>query len=103
MAASAVLVSACYANSNVQSAGSETPMTERSAVERPASGPPAEAAGATRTVSPGGAVSGSNADTAREPEKDERGNTPIGMDRSGHGPATGAIVDPAGVLSRPAR
>ena len=31
-------------------------------------------------------------------EKEQRGNTPIGMDRDGHGPAAGAILDPTGVL-----
>jgi hypothetical protein len=31
-----------------------------------------------------------------EPKEGSRGNTPPGTDRSGQGPATGAIVDPAG-------
>ena len=39
-----------------------------------------------------------------EPKKQEepqkRGNTPPGMDRSGGGPASGAIVDPAGVTRK---
>jgi hypothetical protein len=35
------------------------------------------------------------------PEKDNRrGNTPPGMDRSGGGPADGAIRDPAGAVTR---
>ena len=34
----------------------------------------------------------------KEPQK--RGNTPPGMDRSGGGPASGAIVDPAGVTQK---
>jgi hypothetical protein len=35
------------------------------------------------------------------PEKDNRrGNTPPGMDRSGGGPADGAIRDPAGVVTK---
>ena len=43
----------------------------------------------------GGAVSGS-----ASPEKEQRGNTPPGMDRSGHGPADGAIIDPTGAATR---
>ena len=33
-------------------------------------------------------------------EKEQRGNTPPGMDRDGHGPAAGAIVDPTGAATR---
>jgi hypothetical protein len=33
-------------------------------------------------------------------DKDKRANTPPGMDRSGGGPASGAIVDPEGVVAR---
>ena len=33
-------------------------------------------------------------------EKEKRANTPPGTDRSGGGPATGAIVDPAGVTQK---
>ena len=36
----------------------------------------------------------------RDKEKEQRGNTPPGMDRSGGGPASGAIVDPAGVVTK---
>jgi len=43
----------------------------------------------------GGAVSGSATQ-----EKEPRGNTPPGMDRDGHGPADGAIVDPTGAATR---
>jgi hypothetical protein len=35
------------------------------------------------------------------PKKEQRGNTPIGMDRTGAGPADGAILDPTGAVSRP--
>ena len=46
-----------------------------------------------------GAVSGSMT-TTPEPEKErQRGNTPPGKDRDGHGPATGAIVDPSGAAT----
>jgi hypothetical protein len=33
-------------------------------------------------------------------EKEKRGNTPPGTDRSGGGPASGAIVDPTGVMQK---
>ena len=46
-----------------------------------------------------GTVSGSGARTTA-PQKDERGNTPPGVDRDGHGPAAGAIVDPTGAATR---
>ena len=42
----------------------------------------------------GGAISGSEA-----PAKEQRGNTPPGVDRDGHGPAAGAIVDPTGAAT----
>jgi hypothetical protein len=46
-----------------------------------------------------GAVSGSMT-TTPEPEKEQqRGNTPPGKDRDGHGPAAGAIVDPSGAAA----
>ena len=46
----------------------------------------------------GGTVSGSS--VAPEKEKEKRGNTPVGTDRDGHGPAAGAIVDPTGAATR---
>ena len=36
----------------------------------------------------------------KDKEKEKRGNTPVGMDRSGGGPLSGAIVDPAGVVTK---
>jgi hypothetical protein len=33
-------------------------------------------------------------------DKDKRGNTPPGTDRSGGGPASGAILDPAGAVTK---
>lgn len=33
-------------------------------------------------------------------ERDKRGNTPPGMDRSGGGPTSGAILDPAGAVTK---
>jgi hypothetical protein len=51
----------------------------------------------------GGALSGS-ATPELQPEqkeqKEQRGNTPPGVDRDGHGPAAGAIVDPSGAATR---
>src|SRR5262245_25890286 len=35
-----------------------------------------------------------------EPKDRKRGNTPPGTDRSGGGPASGAILDPAGAVTR---
>ena len=52
--------------------------------------------GAT-TSGAGGAISGSMPDAT---EKNQRANTPPGVDRDGHGPATGAIVDPTGAATR---
>jgi hypothetical protein len=43
----------------------------------------------------GGEVKG-----AAPEEKEQRGNTPPGLDRDGHGPAAGAIVDPTGAATR---
>jgi hypothetical protein len=33
-------------------------------------------------------------------DKDKRGNTPPGMDRSGGGPTSGAILDPDGAVTK---
>jgi hypothetical protein len=33
-------------------------------------------------------------------DKDKRGNTPPGMDRTGAGPAEGAILDPTGAVTK---
>ena len=35
-----------------------------------------------------------------EPKEEKRGNTPPGTDRTGGGPASGAILDPAGVVTK---
>ena len=47
----------------------------------------------------GGSISGSDTPAAA-PEKEQRGNTPVGQDRDGHGPAAGAIIDPTGAATR---
>jgi hypothetical protein len=54
-----------------------------------------QASGATMSGA-GGSVSGG---TAEQPVKEKRGNTPPGLDRDGHGPAAGAIVDPTGAAT----
>jgi len=54
-----------------------------------------ESVGGT-TAGAGGALSGTGAANADK----QRGNTPPGIDRDGHGPAAGAIVDPAGAATR---
>jgi len=46
-----------------------------------------------------GSISGSDTPAAA-PEKEQRGNTPVGQDRDGHGPAAGAIIDPTGAATR---
>ena len=46
----------------------------------------------------GGSLSGSV--SAPQGEKEQRGNTPPGLDRDGHGPAAGAILDPTGAATR---
>ena len=57
---------------------------------------PSESVGMT-SGSGGGSLSGGSG-AADGGEKEQRGNTPIGMDRDGHGPAAGAIHDPMGVI-----
>ena len=52
--------------------------------------------GATGTSKP---VDGPSTKVAPE-KKEKRGNTPPGKDRAGDAPASGAIVDPAGVTSK---
>jgi hypothetical protein len=41
-----------------------------------------------------------SAPAKEEPKDGKRGNTPPGMDRTGGGPASGAILDPAGVVTK---
>ena len=57
-----------------------------------------ENVGATGSTA-GGTISGSSARSDKG-DKPERGNTPPGVDRDGHGPAAGAIVDPTGAATR---
>ena len=61
------------------------------------------AAGRATTAPPAPAKNGasSGAGLPPDPDKDKpRGNTPPGMDRSGGGPADGAIRDPAGAVTK---
>jgi hypothetical protein len=46
----------------------------------------------------GGSLSGGSG--SQNGVKEKRANTPIGMDRDGHGPAAGAILDPTGAATR---
>ncbi|HYH42612.1 MAG TPA: hypothetical protein VD867_11580 [Burkholderiales bacterium] len=56
---------------------------------------------ATGATSGAGGGSLSGAPASGEPvEKEKRGTTPVGVDRDGHGPAAGAIVDPTGAATR---
>lgn len=57
---------------------------------------PVSSVGATTGSPAGGTVPTA---PPKQKEKEERGNTPPGQDRTGHGPATGAIVDPSGVAT----
>jgi hypothetical protein len=57
---------------------------------------PSGGVGVTSEVGAGSVSGGSGSNG----EKEQRGNTPIGMDRDGHGPAAGAIVDPTGAATR---
>jgi hypothetical protein len=59
--------------------------------------------GTTQKSAPPKPLSADAAAPTGEPdkkEKEKRGNTPPGTDRSGGGPASGAIVDPAGVTQK---
>jgi hypothetical protein len=47
-----------------------------------------------------GVVGGSGGAGTGNSSKEQRGNTPPGVDRDGHGPAAGAIVDPTGAATR---
>jgi hypothetical protein len=72
--------------------------TEREICLRKARENPGAAIGGT----PGAGSAGIGApDTAgAKPDDDKRGNTPPGKSRAGDAPASGAIVDPAGVTKR---
>ena len=47
-----------------------------------------------------GAIGGSGGGGTGTASKEQRGNTPPGIDRDGHGPAAGAIMDPTGAATR---
>jgi hypothetical protein len=76
--------------------GTEREICLRNARQNP--GAPAEAIGAT----PGTGTAGISPPDAAgaKPQDDKRGNTPPGTSRGGDAPASGAIVDPAGVTKR---
>ena len=77
-------------------AGTEREICLRKAQENP--GAPAAGIGAT----PGAGSTGIRAPDAAGAKSgdDKRGNTPPGTSRGGDAPASGAIVDPAGVTKR---
>lgn len=59
------------------------------------------AKGATGGTSDGaGGAIGTTTPATVPAEKEQRGNAPPGVDRDGHGPAAGAIVDPTGAATR---
>jgi hypothetical protein len=58
---------------------------------------------ATKTAPPKPLSTDAEVRTGERPQdkdKEPRGNTPPGMDRSGAGPASGAIVDPTGAATK---
>jgi hypothetical protein len=64
-------------------------------------GPPG--AGSMTTPATGASLTGASGSVSggsQPAEKEQRGNTPPGMDRDGHGPAAGAILDPTGAATR---
>ena len=76
-------------------AGTEREICLKQARENPAAQAPAT--GGT----PGAGSAGRVPDApAAKPGDDKRGNTPPGTTRGGDAPASGAIVDPAGVTKR---
>ena len=68
------------------------------------------AAAAKRDTAPaatGGTMSGAGGSAAAQSappgpseKEQQRGNTPPGVDRDGHGPAAGAILDPTGAVTK---
>ena len=54
----------------------------------------------TENVGGTGSAAGGTVSGSQKVEKEQRGNTPPGTDRDGHGPAAGAIVDPSGAATR---
>ncbi len=93
----ALVLTAC--SWNVLAAATDEMREESRAVHKPA---PTRSidhpTGATESGSHG-AVSGSMSTTPEAAKEQQRGNTPPGKDRDGHGPASGAIVDPSGAAT----
>jgi hypothetical protein len=75
--------------------------TPTSSTTIPEGNSPPAAGRATSVPDAGKNGASSGAGLPPDPDKDKpRGNTPPGMDRSGGGPADGAIRDPAGVVTK---
>jgi hypothetical protein len=93
----AIAMAAC--SSATRSAASDPSPGEPRAVVKP---PPTRSidhpTGTTESGSQG-TVSGSMTTTPTPEKEQQRGNTPPGQDREGHGPAAGAIVDPSGAAT----
>ena len=77
------------ASNTVVPEGTTNPGPGRATTVPPDAGKPAASSGAGIPPNP-----------EKEKEKEQRGNTPPGMDRSGGGPMDGAIRDPAGVVTK---
>ena len=72
---------------------------DSAAAQRSNSGSTPAATGGT-LGSGAGSVAGQSAPSGPGEKEQQRGNTPPGVDRDGHGPAAGAILDPAGVTTK---
>ena len=56
--------------------------------------------GTGATMSTGAGAGQSAPAAAQAPDKEQRGNTPVGVSRDGAKPAEGAIVDPTGAATK---
>ena len=73
------------------------PAADKSKAMTPEYGTKDKGAAAPKPLSPDAAAPTGEPD---KKEKEKRGNTPPGTDRSGGGPASGAIVDPSGATQK---
>ena len=79
------------------SAAQEQTRPEKSKAMTPDYGTKGKSTAAPKPLSPDAAAPTGEPD---KKEKEKRGNTPPGTDRSGGGPASGAIVDPSGATRK---
>ena len=80
------------ASSNTGAGGTASGSTEKDQKERARGGTMSGAGGSTSASTPAPAGPGE--------KPDQRGNTPPGVSRDGQGPMGGAIVDPAGAVTK---